>query len=62
MPNFRLQDVQRCFLLSHNAVLWHNTNLSRNVAYSKIQYEKDDIFKNGYNKKGVETSKLSNDT
>jgi hypothetical protein len=32
------------------------------VVYSKGWYEKDDIFKNGYNKKGVETSKLSNDT
>jgi hypothetical protein len=28
------------------------------VVYSKGWYEKDDIFKNGYNKKGVETSKL----
>jgi hypothetical protein len=33
-----------------------------NVVYLKILYEKYDIFKNGQNQKGTETSKLSNDT
>jgi hypothetical protein len=37
-------------------------NSTLNVVYSKILHENDDIFKNGENKKGVETSKLSNDT
>jgi hypothetical protein len=31
-----------------------------NGEYSKILYENDDIFKNCFDKKGVETSKLSN--
>jgi hypothetical protein len=39
-----------------------NKNSPLNIECSKILHENGDISKNGQNKKGVETSKLANDT